>query len=138
MICRIVVDGDTAEIFSPFQAKDIIRSVPTRTWNKTRKCWSINESFVNMAADALREAHHEVFVTRADGKRYTSSGTHGSRSTPAPNWVNEAFQAAPKDRVDKLRRGLLSAFHPDHGGSHEISVKINQAADQVLRGGRRG
>jgi len=138
VIVRIVVCADYAEIFSPFEAKNIIKAIPTRSWSKPGKCWQVDIDYINMAADSLRHCGYTVFVTDLDGKKYGSTGTHGKGSTPAADWVAAAFAAAPKDRCDKMRRGLLVAFHPDVGGDPEVAKRINAEADRRLGiGGRR-
>lgn len=139
MIVRIVVTSDIwADVFSPFVAKDLIKAMPSSQWSTARKCWRIDLAYVNMAADALRQAGYTVYVTDADGKPYGSSGSHGTRNTPATDWIEQAFQAAPRDRAEKLRRGLMAVFHPDHGGDTEVAKRINVAADNAISGGRRG
>ncbi len=139
--CQIVIEpnGLDAAVYSPYEFKEIVKSFPGRRYNKARKCWIVPVAFVNSVADALRLAGVQVFVTDSHGQAWTgsTSKTHGHRDTPAVDWVEEAFKAVRPDKADKLRRGLLLAFHPDHGGSHEISVQINQAADRTI-GGRRG
>ncbi len=132
MTVRIIVDGHGhADIRSPFEAKEIIKVIPSRRWSKSGKRWSIDESYINLAADALRQAGYKVFVTDLAGNPYQSVGSHGTRSTPAPDWVAAAFAAAPKDRVDKLRRGLMASFHPDVGGDPEVAKRINAEADRL-------
>ncbi len=139
--CRIVIEsnGLDAAVYSPYDYKEVVKSFPGRRYDKTRKCWIVAVAFVNPLADALRGAGVQVFVTDAQGNpwRGSSSKAHGHRDQPAADWVEQAFKAVRPDKADKLRRGLLLAFHPDHGGSHDISVRINQAADRTL-GGRHG
>ncbi len=137
MTVHIVADGHGhADIYSPFAAKGIIRMIPTRTWSKTRKCWSIDEFCINLTADALRQAGYEVFVTDQDGREYESTGVHGTRSTPAADWVEHAFAVVPADKIATLRRGLMASFHPNVGGDPEVAKRINVEADKALGGSR--
>lgn len=133
-IARIVVQGLTADVHSPFEMKDILRSMPDRQWDKKRKCWVIGTTFVDMCADALRQGGCTVYVTTHTGQPWTSGqqrARHGHRATPAPDWVNQAFNAVAPANVPHLRRGLLAAFHPDRdGGDLELSRQINAAADR--------
>ena len=127
----VVVDAITGVmVFSPFRVKDIMRGIPSRRWDPRARCWRIDELFVDMCADALRQAGLEVFVTHRDGTPYRGgTGTHGTRSTPAPDWVEAAFAACPPSNVPKLKKVLLTIFHPDAGGSADIARRIITAAE---------
>jgi hypothetical protein len=140
-VCRIVVDrnGIDAAVFAPFEFKEIIKSISGRRWDKVRKCWVVDVAHVDTLAAALQLAGLSVFITHANGDRWTKTkSSQGQRAKAVSSWVDQAFTAVAPDKTEKLRRGLLTAFHPDHGGSHDISVQINQAADKAIRGGRRG
>jgi len=132
-VARIVVQGVTADVFSPFELKHILRSMPGRRWDKPRKCWVIDTAWVDMCADALRQAGATVYVTSKTGEQWKSkrAGKHGHRAEPSSEWVTQAFNSVAPQNVAHLRRGLLMAFHPDRqGGNAEVARQINQAADR--------
>lgn len=133
---QVVVMGDgRARAYSPYEAREVLKAaVPSsmRRWDKARKCWHIKEQAVPWLAEALRAFGYTVFVTDAAGDPYKRPGTkpQGFRSTPSPQWVEDAFRECPVSSVDKLRRGLMAAFHPDAGGSLDLAQRINAAADR--------
>lgn len=127
---RIVVDLMTSEasVFSPYEVRAVMRSIPGRRWSKSGKCWVIPMREVDLCADALRQFGIRVMLAGDAPK----TGPHGRRDKPAPDWVEAAFAAVAEDKIDKLRRGLMSAFHPDLGGDPAIAQRINSAADKRL------
>jgi len=85
------------------------------------------------------ETNGQVVEARRQGNGHTHNGNGRDRdSVPAPMSEAEAFNilglgpyAAASDIGDAHRR-LLQLVHPDHGGSHYLTVKINQAKDVLL------
>jgi hypothetical protein len=136
---QIVVHNGEAVCFSPYAALDIIKAiVPScyRHWDKTKKCWRIEDAtFINSLANALRADGYTVHITNRDGSPWTPPGQRkaaGHGSTPAKHWVEQAFHDCPSDRIERLRRGLMTAFHPDLGGDPALAQRINSAADTRL------
>ncbi len=139
---QIVVSPVDARAFTPYEALDVIKgTVPSslRTWSKSGKCWVIDRMCLPILANALRQAGYTVFVTDSAGLPWTPPGVAtGHRSTPAPDWVEQAFRDCPDERVEKLRRGLMTIWHPDLAeGNTALAQRINAAADKRLRKGAR-
>lgn len=136
VIARIVVQGVTADVYSPYEARDIMRSLPDRRWSKAHKKWIIPVVYVDMCADMLRAYGITVYVTAHNGQPWSGNGHHGQRDQPAATWIEEAFAAVPLENVPVLRRSLLTALHPDRGGDPELAKAINHTADRRLNGTR--
>lgn len=137
MIARIVIQpgvfGPQAQVSCPYRFKDIPKSFPGRRYDSGRKCWVLGLEQVDHVANVLRRAGCEVFITNADGSAWASGApNHGNRGTPARDWVEAAFASCPVGNVARLRRGLLSALHPDAGGDAALAVRINGAADRAM------
>lgn len=132
----VVIDDDIlhqVECYSPFHLRDIPKALPERRWSKARRCWIVPLYCVDVLADALRAAGCDVFVQDVLGRPYNGRHGrrhHGHRNQPAADWITQAFDAVPADNVAKLRRALMSAFHPDAGGDPRIATRINTVADQ--------
>ena len=133
---RLVVYGDFTDVFSPYEMRDIMRTIPTRTYSKTNRCWTIHTTHIHLCIIALESAGCTVFVTHPDGTPWSSS----QRRTPPPSsssssstvatWVDQAFAACPPANTNRLRKSLLSVFHPDVGGDADTTRRIITAAER--------
>lgn len=132
LTARIIVTPLLVKVFSPFSMRDVMRSIPGARWSPNGKFWSIDRAWLNMTADSLRASGCTVFVTDTDGNPWTGSapGPHGHRATPASDWISAAFAACPQDKVAKLKRALLTVFHPDVGGDVAVTRQIVMAAEK--------
>lgn len=129
-VARLIVSGNTCAAFVHYDYRRIPKSMPGSRWDRSRRAWIVPVELLDALADALRAAGLTVYL---DGGPWTTPGPHGSKGTPATDWIAAAFRAVPPDNADRLRAGLLRAFHPDRGGSVQLAQQINEAADQHTR-----
>lgn len=125
-VARLIVSGRQCIAFVPYDFRHIPKSLPGRRWDKDRKAWILTVELVDALADSLRAAGLTVYL---DGGPWTTTGPHGRKDKPAPDWVTAAFRAVAPGNADRLRAGLLRAFHTDRGGTLDVAQRINAAAD---------
>lgn len=132
MTARLIVHDDIVDVFTPFALADIMRSMPSRTWSKTDRCWRINTTFIDLCATSLSAAGCTVRITHPDGRPWTARQSPQPRTTPASSsdWVAGVFRDVPDHHVARLRKSLLAVFHPDVGGSADITRRIIAAAER--------
>jgi hypothetical protein len=141
VLSRIVVDerGGLAKVFTPYDLREIVKTIPGRKWDPVGKCWTVPLPFVPDLADALRAAGSTVHVTKPDGTPWASGRTgEGRRDTPAADWAEQLLRAVGPDRAERVHRALVRVLHPDaEGGSTELMAALNRARDRVaVRGAR--
>ncbi len=112
------------DISTPFNADfvDKLKAlIPgnARTWNKESKMWSVIETHLEDAVNLLKLYYAEVITTIGQEKEQ-DTGNMFAR-------VFEAMKGLPKENVDKTYKALATALHPDHGGSNELMMQLNQA-----------
>lgn len=123
----ITITPTILEVRSPYEARDVIKeSIPStmRSWSKTRKVWLID----------LSQKRHLTAVLQISGFQVLIIGDTPPppRYTPPPpqrSWVDQCFDACPPPLRTRLRRVLMSVFHPDLGGDPTIAKQINSTAD---------
>ncbi|MCG5220287.1 hypothetical protein [Streptosporangium sp. KLBMP 9127] len=126
---RIVIDGDTAKVYSPFQAKDIVKAIPGSRWLKTEKVWTIPSIFVgNLHADLIK-ARFWVEVIRTE--KSAPPPPPGTRRTSGGTWAEAMFAALSPELGEKAFRALTRVLHPDAGGSTEAMQVLNVAHDRA-------
>ena len=131
-VARIIVEHGQGQVYAPFQFKDIVKALPGRTWDSTKRCWRIPLYFVDEAANALRAVGCEVHVTRADGTPWTSGRPGaGHRSTPAEGWASALLKAVGPQHQDRVYRALSRVLHPDAGGDTQLMQDLNRARDNA-------
>ncbi|MGH3381346.1 MAG: hypothetical protein ACRDP6_42105 [Actinoallomurus sp.] len=131
-LVRIVLDGLDAYVRSPFDAKDVIKSMPIRHWDAARKVWVIPADDVDELKAALEASGFNVIVTgearRQERQRYEppprNSRTNGS------SWADAMFVALGPELSVKAYKALSRALHPDLGGSTEHMQILNAARDR--------
>lgn len=117
-----------AQVFSPFEAKDIIRGMPTRRWDKERRCWVIP---VDDAAALRGRLEWEGFTVQVH-----SNWRPEPRTTTVVNWADSLFQALPEALAEKAFKALTRVLHPDTGGDTALMQQLNGARDRAT--GKRG
>lgn len=136
---KVIDDGVDMKVFSPFAAKDTIKSMPSRRWDKDDRCWVVPSYLKRDLLMALELDGFEIRYEQAPRKdSFEDLFDLFTRPTSVSDWVRDAFTAAG-DRAPKLYRALASVFHPDAGGEHALMVRINEAYDKwrtVHRGNR--
>ncbi len=133
MTARLIVRGVMTDVFNPFEMRDVMRSIPTRTYSKAAKCWTIETTFIDLCIISLESAGCTTFVTYPDGRPWTrrSSSSPRSSSSSSNSWVEDIFTACPPANVNRLRKSLLACFHPDVGGDADITRRIIAAAEKT-------
>lgn len=134
---RITINGDNASIRSPFDAKDIIKSMPERAWDATQRLWVIPAGDVDELKTALQAAGFEVLVITQP-----SHSRERERADPPPRangrhggtWADAMFAALGPELAAKAYKALSRALHPDLGGSTEHMQILNAARDRNGRG----
>jgi|SRR5262245_42399683 len=75
---------------------------------------------------------------QVEGMEPTRSNGHGPEHASAPMSRAEALEVlglaadATEPEIEDAHRRLVQLIHPDHGGSHYLAVKVNQAKDVLL------
>lgn len=117
------------EVRSPYAARDVIKdAVPStlRSWSKSKKVWLIDPSERQHLEAVLRVAGYQVLVIGDS----TPPPRTPPPQPPRRSWVDQAFDVCPAHLRPKLRRALMSVFHPDLGGdTSAIAKQINTTAD---------
>lgn len=108
-------DGPNILVFAPFDAKDDIKALPSRRWDRERRCWVVP-----------RELRYDVRVL----ERWCT--VIDDRSDAATEWLSEMFAVIPDEQVNRVYRTLSFDLHPDHGGSTQLMAALNRAHDDRL------
>ena len=99
--------GDELHVYSPFEAKDDVKSLPRRRWDADRKCWIVPAEHRRQMLDALRRTCDVIDET-------------GSVA-----WISEMFAVVPTRHRERVYRALSMCLHPDVGGSNEMMRALN-------------
>ena len=132
---QIVVGISDAFAYTPYSARHIVKDAvlsSLRRWDGSKKCWTIDPCCVLGLSNALSDAGYAVYVTYPDGTPWLPPET-SSDQKPAGDWIEQAFQHCPDRSVEKLRKNLLTVWHPDlEDGDTKLAQRINGAADARL------
>ncbi|WP_193318250.1 hypothetical protein [Nonomuraea phyllanthi] len=133
-LVRIVVDGHQALVYSPFDAKDLVKSMPDRKWSPGDKAWIIPAYDVDDLKAVLEASNYTVVITH---KQQTKQE---QRQEPPPKsgrgvqtWADLMFTALPDPLAEKAFKALTRVLHPDVGGSTEQMQILNAARDRFGR-----
>lgn len=126
---RIVINGDKAKVYSPFEAKEAIKTLPKRwrAWDTDEKCWVI----LTFGLDELRRALHAEGFTVVER---TNSGSKGGSQRPrrgTDTWADAMYAALGRQLADKAFRALVPVLHPDRGGDTAAMQTLNAARDRA-------
>lgn len=134
-LCRIVVDRGLgqADVFSPFEAKDIVKTMPSRTWDKERRCWTIPAIFVDDLRAALEAAGFKAVVTETGRQRQQREQPPPRPGRTAGTWADAMFRELGPDLGDRAYKQLVRVLHPDVGGSTTHMQVLNAARDKHRR-----
>lgn len=135
-----ILDGTGhATVYSPFEAKDTIKSLPThrRSWSAGEKCWRVDTDAVDDLADMLRSQGFDVVLVDTDTHWIRSDHVCSAPPPPPPrtngNWAEQLLRTAGPELSSKIRQQLSRALHPDTGGSTALMQDLNHAYDIVVR-----
>lgn len=136
-VVSITISGREAIVRSPFQAKDLIKEMPVRSWSATEKAWIIPAGDVPVLRTVLEAAGYKVVVTRPEREQRHEPPPppppRGGRSASG-SWCDQMFISLTPELAEKAYKALSRALHPDVGGSTEQMQLLNAARD---RHGRR-
>lgn len=133
LAASIVVDGTAAEVYAPYEYRDVVKCFPGRRWNPALKCWLIGSSFGEAMAEALRAAGCTVVVTRRGGAE--RGAADDDQHVVGAGWADALFAAVGPGRADAVYRALSRVLHPDHGGDPQLQQALNTARDRYRRRG---
>lgn len=113
MTGRVVVtaDGEHLVIAAPYEALDLVRTIPGRRWDKTRKVWTCPAAALPAVRTAFALWPHGVLYDLDDG--------------PATDWAGALFAAVPPRLHKKVHRALAGVLHPDADGDHRAMQALN-------------
>lgn len=132
-IVTINVSGRNATVRSPFEAKDLIKTLPVRSWSAEQKCWVIPAGDVEILRFMLKHAGFTVVVNGTPSNQRHNEPPHGNH-TSTDTWADRMFVALGPDLSIAVYKALSRVLHPDTGGSTEHMKVLNAARD---RHGRR-
>lgn len=118
-------------ILSPFEAKDTIRSLPSRQWDPTLRGWVIPSHHVSLAVAALVDAGFRVLdpVGLNDHPGGPRTGRTRPNSSGGAAGTSDPFAALYAALPDHLRaptyRALVRVLHPDVGGDGRLTQILN-------------
>jgi predicted metalloendopeptidase len=126
---RIVRDGLEARVYSPFEAKEAIKTLPKRwrRWDTEEKCWVVVAYAIEDLKRALRAEGFTVMERTADGAKAEPPRSRRGAET----WADAMFAALGKPLGDKAFKALVPVLHPDRGGSLEAMQALNAARDRA-------
>lgn len=129
---RIVRSLLEAQVFSPFEAKDVIKALPTRRWDKAEKCWVIPNTDIPLLQMTLQSAGFVTWVVDDP----TGSGNPGGSSSAkgTGTWADRMFAELEPPLAEKAFKALLRVLHPDVGGSTTAMKALNSARDMARIG----
>src|SRR5262245_22884997 len=123
-----------AYIRAPFEARNAIKLLPSRWWNKHRKRWIIPAEDVDLAAAQLRSDGWNVFVL---------DGRHEEPPPPPPpaqkkhelTWADHLYASLPDRFHAPVHAALSKILHPDIGGDTVAMQQLNAARDRAKKAG---
>ncbi|MDX3229403.1 hypothetical protein [Streptomyces sp. ME19-01-6] len=127
---RIVMGTTTAKVFSPFEAKECIRTLPKqqRNWDPEEKCWVISIYAVRDLRAALQ---YEGFTVLTLPRGEDQSGAPRPRRQHADTWADLMYAQLGATLAGKAYKALLGVLHPDRGGDTEAMKVLNAARDRA-------
>jgi hypothetical protein len=133
-VVSISITGREAKVRSPFQAKDLIKEMPVRSWDGREKCWVIPAGDVPVLRSVLEAAGYKVVVTRPEREQYSQPPPPRGARNGDGSWADQMFIALSPELAEKCFKALSRALHPDVGGDTAQMQILNAARD---RHGRR-
>lgn len=115
MTGRVVVTraGEDLVIACPYEALDLMRTVPGRRWDKARKVWIVPAAALPAVRQAFALWPGGVLFDLDDG--------------PAADWAGSMFAAVPPRLHKRVHRALAGVLHPDAGGDQRAMQALNDA-----------
>lgn len=126
----VIIDRHEARIVSPFEAKDAIKAIPGRRWDKTRKQWVVPAEYATEAERILW-----IYCDRVDviDNREPTTAPPPPPPRRSENAFADALGAVPQRLRRRAFRALAEVLHPDHGGDLKAMQALNAAREVVAR-----
>jgi hypothetical protein len=128
---RLVLDMSPASGASAHSSKDDL--TPDRAL--VERSIAVLEEYLRRSAGLPKP---DGTALRADGTSRSNGNGHDGARSPASMSPTEALEilglaaGASEWDINDAHRRLVQMIHPDRGGSHYLTVKINQAKDVLL------
>jgi hypothetical protein len=129
---------DTGCDISSFYDEDFLRDLKAevshfaRSWNKTRKLWIIEETYVPVALEIAKRYFRGVELNRrAEQHQHTHSEQH-YRSDNV-HAVLHLLPTAPSELVKAAYRALSMLYHPDRGGDVQKMQALYAAYEKITK-----
>lgn len=133
-LVRIVVDGHNALVHSPFDAKDLIKSMPDRKWSPADKAWVIPDYDVDDLKAVLEASNYTVVITHKQQAKQEQRQEPPKTGRGAQTWADLLFGSLTPELGEKAFKALTRVLHPDIGGSTEAMQILNAARDRSGQG----
>lgn len=124
-IITITIEGRSAKVRSPFEAKNIIKAMPVRRWSAPEKSWVVPANDVPVLENRLRAAGYQVETTRPGQSQPSQNNEAGG------TWADQLLGALNPDVATAAYKALARVLHPDVGGSTEVMKVLNAARDRT-------
>ena len=111
-------------------------SVPrfARRWDQERKLWVIQEGFVEVALQVVRQYFTLIELNEKPQQQHH---TASSDRPPTPYTTLHLLADAPIEVVRAAYKALALLHHPDHGGTVTKMQALNAAYEKIQNGTRR-
>lgn len=128
VVIELTPGNTSARVFSPFEAKDIIKTLPPgyRAWDKDNRCWLVKTTMI------------ERLTTLLEAESFTVRVVSGSQQEPPPapsrgsgTWADQMYATLGTRLADAAHKALSRVLHPDTGGSAEAMKCLNAARDHA-------
>ncbi len=133
-LVRMIVEDGKAKVFSPFEAKDLVKSMPTRSWSAADKAWVIPAEDVDDLKDLLEASGYRVLITHKQAKQERRSEPPPRQARTGRTWADDLLTSLSPELAERAFKALTRVLHPDIGGSTEAMQILNAARDRSGRG----
>lgn len=124
----------------------ILKQVPygMRRWEPAERCWWLSGLGMMQLRKLLPEVRDALDALAQEAAREAASAAGGRGASGVPSDVVGAFTtlyllpSAPLPVIKAAYRALASLHHPDHGGAHDLMLRINSAYTVACQWAARG
>ncbi|MFN8105085.1 MAG: hypothetical protein U0U69_11540 [Acidimicrobiia bacterium] len=122
----VIIGTLEARIVSPYAAKDELKTIPGRRWDKTARQWVIPAAYAYDAEQILWR-----YCTHVDVRDNRPAPPPPPPPAQSDNPFTALLEAVPDGLRRKVYRSLAAVLHPDHGGNEALAKALNAAHDRV-------
>jgi hypothetical protein len=117
--------------YCPAMLEALKAAVPFRyrTWDPTRKVWTVEAPFADLAVEILRTHFRDAEIPLRGRTRTTPIAPPPGN----PFAVLHLLPSAPPEVVDAAFRALAKTFHPDKGGDPAVMRELAEAHTVLTR-----